>query len=320
MSVNSEKIVQLFILSRDRCDYCREAVSSAIAQTSTSHEVIISDNSIGSDVSIMLAREFPFVKVIRRNPTMPALAHFNCLIKEATAEFVVLFHDDDILDTCYVERMLALFKENPEVSAIGCNANIVRGNFQTKKKMMGDFKGSKILYDVNDFIFPYLSLVTVNPAPFPGYMYRTRVIRSLSLERDSGGKHADVSFLCNIVLQAPILWIDEVLFKYRIHAKNDSVYESITDRLRWLGYVYSVTNFSPKSIAVRDYKFLYWWRWVHQCISKSGLLRAIITINNRKLVALKFITFYGFSLIICRKHFWRRFYNLSFSKLTDLFG
>ena len=310
-----EPLVQLFILSRDRKDFCRETVASAVAQTYARCEVIVSDNSVGDDVAQMLEGEFPDVKVVRRQPTLAALDHFNHLIEEAQAPLMVLFHDDDVLEPGYIARMVELFAQNPEVAAVGCNGHLIMGHRRTAEPLMGDFKGTRVLRHPIDLVGPYMSIDLVDPAPFPGYMYRTELIRGLRLEAENGGKHSDVSFLYQVLGRAPILWTAECLFNYRMHGSNDSRDESIGSRLSWLRYVQKVTGVSRKSRAIMDYKFIYWRRWVQQ--NSQGFRWYDLRITSPSLrhsVARRFILSQGLRLACTRVNFWRRTWRLLMRK------
>jgi cellulose synthase/poly-beta-1,6-N-acetylglucosamine synthase-like glycosyltransferase len=295
--------VQLFILSRDRLDFCRETVASAVAQTYKNCQIIVSDNSEKDDVSEMLAREFPSVVVIRRKPSLPALNHFNKLIGEAAAPLMVLFHDDDVLEPEYVAKMVALFLKSPEVGAIGCNAQILMDLTPTGMPFMGAFRGIVMMRHSFDLLEPYLSISLCSPAPFPGYMYRTSIIKGLGLDAVHGGKHADVSFLVKVLKRRPILWTDECLFKYRFHGQNDSSNESVADRLSWLRYTYATNEIHPKSREVRDYKFLYWIKWIQQ---NSQQHVTAMNISNRRRIALRFVRYWTLRMAMTRLDFWKR--------------
>jgi len=301
--IESTPSVQLFILSRDRVDFCREAVASAVGQTYDNCQVVVSDNSESENVAEMLAKEFPEVSVIRRKPTLPALSHFNTLIDEALAPLMVLFHDDDVLEPDYIEKMVALFRKYPEVAAVGCNARILRGISPTVIPFMGAFRGTVKLLKPFDLLEPYLSISLTSPAPFPGYMYRTSLIRGLGLNVQHGGKHADVSFLGDILAQGPILWTGECLFRYRFHGQNDSSKESIADRLSWLRHVYVTYGIHPKSREVKDYKFLYWTKWLKQ---NSLSQTTVMLSRNRRRIASRFVRSSAFRMALTRLDFWRR--------------
>ena len=303
----AEPIVQLFIVSRDRRDFCREAVASAMAQRYHRCEVIVSDNSSGEDVSKMLAEEFPQVTVIRRQPNLTALDHFNHLIEESQAPLMVMFHDDDVLEPDYAERMVEFFCQHPDVAAVGCNAHIIRGIQRTQEISMGSFKGIQLLKNPCDLLDPYLTLSLTDPAPFPGYMYRTAFIKGLKLDSRQGGKHSDVSFLLGVLTRGPILWTADCLFNYRIHDTNDSRKESIPDRLKWLRHIQKVTGMGRRSKAIIDYKFIYWRRWILQNSDLEGRESTSTTsTRHRYAVVRHFVISQTLRMAFTRKDFWLR--------------
>lgn len=307
----AEPLVYLYILSRDRKDFCREAVASAVAQDYKYCEVIVSDNSKGEDVAEMITKEFPNVRLVQRRPNLPALDHFNKLIEECQAPLMVLFHDDDVLESGYASRMVQHLKQHPHAAAMGCNANLIQGTRRTVEHLMGDFNGVLKLERPTDLVEPYMSLSLIDPAPFPGYMYRTHLIKGLRLNAEHGGKHSDVSFLCQVLAKAPIIWTDECLFGYRIHNGNDSRDESIPDRLSWLRYVQKNTGINRCSTPILDYKFIYWRRWLQQnSIGHQRQGRNPKTSSRRQSVGRLFVLSYGVRLALTRLDFWRRTWRL----------
>jgi len=314
---NSEKkpVVKLFILSRDRLKFCREAVSSAVTQTYENCQIIVSDNSERNDVAEMIKKEFPTVQIIRRNPPLPALDHFNKLISEADAPLIVLFHDDDVLKPQYVSCMVEAMVLNPEISAVGCNAHLLKQSKFTARSFMGDFKGPLFLHESKELAVQYLSLSSNNPAPFPGYMYRTSYAKELGLHFDKGGKHADVSFLMSVLNRAPILWIDDCLFYYRFHGSNDSKKESVADRLNLLRYLYSNLRVHPKSTLVLNYKFMYWLQWLKQTTTSTPGFNVLnIFLMRRHLVVFKFVIARGLYISLTQANFWRRIWRATCNK------
>lgn len=304
--------VQIYILSRDRLEFCRQAIQSALSQTYRDLEVIVSENSDNQEIANTLANDFKTIKVKRRNPTLPALTHFNCLIAEATAKFVVLFHDDDALESTYVERMISLFEQHPNLVAIGCNARIIRGNTKTKLPFMGAFSGSLHINEPLRLLKPYLSLDLTSPAPFPGYMYRTSAIKGLTLDKKNGGKHSDVAFLSTVLRKGSILWTSECLFNYRFHDGNDSNAESVPDRLRWLRYIYSEYAIHPKCRDVTEYKFIYWTKWLQQNNRRNA---SSTQSKKRRKVVFFFVMRYALRIAVTRAVFWKRIWRVLKEKL-----
>jgi glycosyltransferase involved in cell wall biosynthesis len=253
--------LQIVILSRDRPDFLREAVRSVLSQLGEHIEVVVSDNSEREVVARMLAHEFPTVRCIRRIPTMGAFDHFRAIIDGATADLLVMFHDDDVLLEGYVHTLRGHLDADPSLAAACCDASILRGWHATCERFAPGGRGDLQLRRPEDLLREYFSLSPKGPAPFPGYMYRRAAIQGLCLDPRHGGKYSDVSFLLKVLSRGPILWLDEVLMQYRIHVNNDSATEAVGQRLRLLRYVHANTAINHHSPLVEQYRYRYWIGW-----------------------------------------------------------
>jgi GT2 family glycosyltransferase len=263
LRANIARHLQLYILSRDRPDYLREALRSALMQASADIEVIISDNSEGDDVVCMLAEEFPSVRCIRRFPPLDSFDHFQAVIDEADAEFVVMFHDDDVMLDDYVQTLRRHLEEDPTLAAVCCDATILYGSKQTQERFAPVGRGNLRLHSAYDLLREYFSLSPKGPLPFPGYMYRRAAITGLGLDPGHGGKYSDVSFLLKVLSRGQVLWLDKALIQYRIHGHNDSATEAVGQRLRLLRYVFASTGVGRRSQLVKQYRYRFWMNWWH---------------------------------------------------------
>ncbi len=254
--------LQIILLSRDRPNYLREALQSALSQSGERIEVIVSDNSESEEVSRMLATEFPNVLCIRRKPTLSAFEHFRAVINTATADSLVMFHDDDVMLDGYVSTLRNCLDADPTLAAVCCDALIMREGKTTKERFgMGRRIDHRILLP-EELIREYFSLSPKGPAPFPGYMYRRTLIQGLYLDPFQGGKYSDVSFLLKVLQRGSFIWINKPLLKYRVHSRNDSGSESVGQRLRLLRYIYNTSKLSRKHSFIYSYRFKFWINWL----------------------------------------------------------
>ena len=189
--------LQIYILSRDRPQYLFESVASACAQVSNgiSIEVIVSDNSEFDFVKEMMTKDFPNVKYIRRWPTIDSQEHFKKVIEEASSEFVVLFHDDDVLLPSYCEKMLHKMQSSLNIAAVGCNAFIMDRDLITNKKAFSRFVELQTFYDEKSFLQQYLVEDGLGVAPFSSYMYRNSMLDLKHINYQDGGKYSDGLFI-----------------------------------------------------------------------------------------------------------------------------
>lgn len=295
--------LQIYILSRNRPDYLFQTLDSVLTSSNGLADVIVSDNSDTDLIQTLLFSDYSNVKYVRRNPPVSAYEHFRLVIEQSSAEYIVLFHDDDLMLPHYVKTMLASLDNNPDIAAVGCNAFLLRGNEKTTETFMGSINKPIILSNINELLYKYLKISQLDAAPFPSYMYRKKYLLGLFLDPAQGGKHSDVSFLTKVIHRGPILWINEPLMWYRRHSANDSRIESIGDRLSLLRYIFKDTGISRTSVEIKEYKFKYWVSWWLQRPGKH-FLKPPATWRER--VIKKFLLLNGLKYIFLKSFIWRK--------------
>lgn len=296
--------LQIYVLCRDRLGFSCEAINSVLESANEYTEVIVSDNSEGDEIRNLVEKKFTGVSYRRRFPTLSAIDHFKEIIDESSAEYLVIFHDDDRMLPCYVAEMLSLMEENPNVSAIGCNGEIIRQDGTSTGRTFIDSHQPRFQFIENGRLFlkPYLSGARGAP-PFPAYCYRRKFLTSDMLDASHGGKHSDVTFLLKVLHSAPILWYAKPLMQYRDHSSNDSKTESVPDRLSFLRYIFFHEGIDRHSADVATYKFGYWLAWWRQRESKHATFR--IPRGRRERVVFKFLAITLIKWSVTGTFFWR---------------
>ncbi len=252
--------LQIYILCRDRPEYATQAINSVIKSSNKNTEIIVSDNSENDLLQNICHEQFPSIRYIRRPLPRTGPAHFKAIFDEATSEYLVLFHDDDIMLPNYVSTLLPYIEANPLISAVGCNAEIIDKNGKaTGKFFLRNLKEPLFISKAHQFMSPYLRSTGI--APFPSYIYRRKHICSSFINYKHGGKYSDVSFLLKILQQATMVWHPEPLMQYRNHGANDSATESIPDRLSLIRYLMTYEYMARNSLEMRYFKFIYWVNW-----------------------------------------------------------
>lgn len=301
--------VEIVILSRNREPFCREAVASAVAQKYPNLKVTLSDNSTNSSVADIVRTQFPSVRIIRRIPQLTAIEHANAILSEANTDFLVMFHDDDTLGRNYTLEMVNLLERYPHAAAVACNAFTILGNKFTNRKIMGSYRHTQKIHEKATLLAKYLKFDTAFPAPLPGYMYRVNTLQCLRFNYSNGGKHCDVSFLCELLERGPIIWTDKCLFNYRQHLGSDSSDEEISARQSLMKYSRDSLGIDRRHHLFTDYKFKYLRKWLKSADANKAKEKRIKTI--RRFVLLKMIR-----LSVTRKAFWHSF----FIKLYSIFA
>jgi hypothetical protein len=165
---------------------------------------------------------YPNVTIVRRNPSLPALQHFNTIMSECTKfDYAMMFHDDDILMPGALSKMVSALESNSELSAVSCNAYKILDNVHTKELFNPNLKVPTMVSLQKELINRYI-FKKLSHTPFPSYIYRTKLLAGAGLNPADGGKYSDVSFLVNLIARGAFYWLPEPLMEYRLHSANDS--------------------------------------------------------------------------------------------------
>jgi hypothetical protein len=255
-------MLQLYILSKDRSEELRSAIISALNQDYKEIEIIVSDNSEETTVSKMMQTDFSGINYIKRTTLLDPLEHIKQVIEEATANFVMIFHDDDILQRTHVSNILLKFKQNPNLAAVGSNATFF-GNTFLKKYSQMNTKNDVVIKSAKQLFEYYLGLEHsgISNAPFSSYIFKTSILKKANKNFYSEcGKHSDLQLLAKILDYGYILWLSKLTMFYRIHSTQGSSIESIYNRKQVLNMMSSY-GVDMHSKSVIYYKFMYLYRW-----------------------------------------------------------
>ena len=290
-----KKNIQVYILSRNRPDYLREALDSLLKQNHSliKFEIIVSDNSDNEDVCKMIDGDYAQknIKYIRRSGITSHMGHTQLVVSELNSEYSVIFHDDDILHPDYMSVMSS-FLNKSDVVAVGCNCmnfkdNILDPkNFLDSKLRLNNLSSSIKFNNEKDFLERYLP-GNGGIAPLPSYMYRTKYLKEIMLKfpfrigRSEEPSNADTLMLSSLLKYGTIAWLEKSLMYYRVHASNLSVIESIPERLALLNYM-KKKGMEKNSTKFILYRVFFWVKWILQ----QGSILSNITHRRYRVIVL----------------------------------
>ena len=311
-------MLQLYILSKDRPEYLRSAIISALNQDNKDIEIIVSDNSETSKVSEMMRTDFSSVNYIKRTSLLSPFDHTLAVIEEATSDYMIIFHDDDMMQNTHVSNLLIKLKQYPDVAAVCSNATFFGDSFLNSRKVM-NIKNEVLIKSPIQLFEYYLGLHPSGSscAPLPGYIFKTSIIKKVINLIIESGKHGDVHLLGEILNYGHILWLPTPTLYYRIHTSQASFNESIYSRHQVLNMMSSFgINLQSKSVIY--YKFMYLSRWWKS--RNRSILR--IPIGMKERIVAKFLVCSFLYLFFSSKIFLMKIFRLIlfvFSRKLDKF-
>jgi glycosyltransferase involved in cell wall biosynthesis len=249
---------RLCLIVHNRFEYAKIALNSLLNQSYSNYEIYVSDNSdketfgnyIEKNINSNINLKYTFRKI-----QLNAIEHINTVMNESQYyDFILIFHDDDILHQSYLENIVKLKEINDNnLSAIAINGLVIKNNTITNRKIT-HYKNNRKVFSKKDLVDSYFCYDSKGAPPFPGYLYRTSAIKNIKLQIQHGGKHSDLIFISDILDNGYILWLKEPLMYYRIHETNDSKIYSDEDRNKLFSYLSNKQLFSKSALS--DYKLM----------------------------------------------------------------
>jgi glycosyltransferase involved in cell wall biosynthesis len=210
--------ITLRIMSYNRPDYLKQALDSAFDQTAPFHSIEVYDNGSGPEVLRFLEQYGRGIKI--RSFTQNSKTTWECAFGDPSrADFICVFHDDDVFYENFVSSNLAAFRAMPELSVHSCNGIRIDD--------VGRPFGDLIPGLDRDILFsspPELASWCLDRCvPYGPSVYRQEF--SL-LEKFSGalryGRVGDIAFQFLLLRDGPVFLSKAPLYGCRLDGKNDS--------------------------------------------------------------------------------------------------
>ncbi len=226
----SKARVSVCIPTFNKACYLSESIASVMAQRFKDFELIVLDDASTDDTcAVVGAFHDPRLRYLRHPQNIGLAANFSRCLEVAACEYVVIFHDDDVMMHEMLEREVALLDSNSEVVFVHCAAQLI------------DERGSVFsappcpwppLTQGNDFIRQYWS-----PEDYGVTMASVMLRRSVALR--IGGFNADLKYSLDadlwqrMAFEGKVGFISDRLISNRVHA-GQATSRILVNRLQML--------------------------------------------------------------------------------------
>jgi glycosyltransferase involved in cell wall biosynthesis len=230
--------VSVIIPTYNRAHYLEQAIKSVLAQTFQDYELIILDNA-STDNTPEVVRKFidKRIKYVRNDINIGSLNNFNKGLEMASGDYVIIFHDDDIMVPQLIEKEVEILDEDKNVVLVAANISIIDNNGRIlKKKALGINRD--VIFNKYEFIYSFLKDNCALPCPT--VMIRRNFINDKKIRfRSEVGPNADSYMWMEINLyDKKIYLLHEPLVLYRHHEAQESRINFFERNIK--GYKYSL--------------------------------------------------------------------------------
>lgn len=204
--------------------YLRESIESILNQTFCDFELIIIDDCSHDD-SVEIIKKYAKddfrIILIRNSKNLGISRTMNEGLKISRGKYITRMDSDDISLPQRFEKQVSFLDKNEDYSLCSVNISTMDSN---------GLLLSESLFERTNIPLEWLFLWK-NPIANAPAMYRKSLVDTSFIMFEETLKIAeDYDFLCRNILNTKYFYIDENLYKYRIHSK--SIFQRNTDKAR----------------------------------------------------------------------------------------
>lgn len=130
-----QPLVTIGIPTYNRAALVKSCVQSALTQTYSNIEVVVSDNASTDDtLGILKSFNDPRLRVVSNPENVGHVGNFNRCLSEAKGEYFVLLCDDNIVDPTFLEKCVRLVEKEPGIPVVLAAYNILMVDDATNEK------------------------------------------------------------------------------------------------------------------------------------------------------------------------------------------
>ncbi len=120
MTDNVHPLVTIAIPTYNRADgYLKQTIQSAVSQTYTNIEIIVSDNC-STDNTEIVVKGFndPRIRYFKHSKSIGYIGNANFCVEQARGDYLLLLHDDDLIDHDFVDVCLKAVNYTNDIGVI----------------------------------------------------------------------------------------------------------------------------------------------------------------------------------------------------------
>lgn len=196
----------------------RSILMGALEQEQSQIEIIISDDSTGSEceyiVKALMQSWKGHWKYQANVPSLGMAANWNQCIRMASGDYVLLLHDDDYLETEAPTKILQVLQQQPASSALLFGVNVVTAQEEIYKRQ--HFSAQRYLNPESALIH---ILTDSSFIRFPGMVVKKTLYQQIGYFDERVGGVADIQMWLSICQHCGLLCIPVATANYTVHTE-----------------------------------------------------------------------------------------------------
>lgn len=219
--------VTVALQTRNRADtgLLRIAMEAVLAQTYADFELLVLDNhSTDSTSDLVLGYRDPRLIYIRQPPGRTADTNFNSALWMARGKYVLITHDDDVMEPTMIGQMVRFLSLHPNIVLLATNVSLIDSQGATVQRRLYEMERDRI-FRRGEYLGVYLKEKLWLPTPTCMFHRDKTVAVKGPQARATSHPYqpsADIAVACLLNAEGPIAILAEPLLRYRQHPGQES--------------------------------------------------------------------------------------------------
>ncbi len=198
-------------------DHLGAALESALAQRYEPLEIIVSDNgSTDHTRELVAGYDDPRIRYVRHDPGLGPLGNFNFCVEAARGDYLLLLHDDDLIDADMIESCMAAADYRTDVGVIRTGVRTIDNHGNTTYEAPNRVSG----LGVTDFFLAWFSGKT--SIYFCNTLYNSRHLKAMGGFAPSY-VHDSIA-IAQLAAKYPRVDVEAVKASFRQHPEDQSTF------------------------------------------------------------------------------------------------
>lgn len=213
--------LEIFILTYNRAKMFEQSLKSICEQSAEGFNIIICDNGSTDntrEVAEAYKNKYPKrdITFLTTEKNMGSDWNFMRAKELASGEWVMLFHDDDLLHPEYIKNAMELLAKTPDAVMASCAYTPMEyPDDENWKNLLNE----AYIADVKDFAALMFGFILHN---FASTIFKTDLYKTLEWDFEKYGKICDRPFLLDIAKRGKNIILKDPYVRYRVHPGQDT--------------------------------------------------------------------------------------------------
>ena len=218
-----QQLVTVFMLTYNREYYVQLAIEGVLKQTYQNFQLIVLDNnSVDNTEQVITAIPDERITYIKRGHT-PELPNALLALKECVTKYLIILHDDDVVNPTYLEEVLQVM-EKDDLAAASVGATLIDSDGVPFGQALRPDHSGDVYFKGTDYVRDFLRHEYTGMT-YPSAVYRCDFYRDFpdfAGNAQIGPAGDQWIWLETQRMGGTICFVNRPLFQYRIHKKQES--------------------------------------------------------------------------------------------------